>query len=254
MSANMTGLIGIAERISEQECQHINDIVYDREYTPTLEMVKEAYALDGVRWGPLVEHDVNLVLSGYQHEYFLHWQQWEKLYRVNHSILYKSPESKFVYGKDTFRHISSFADEIKHEDYAYNMRVLSGWACPTEQTYFYKSNEWQRLAKAERFIGGYRCRRCKTNKSELHVHHEAPIKSAYSPEFSDNFVDWKLSLYCKDCHEWFHKNFTRQMMANDFTRATPEEIAEDRKKISEFWKRYHAEGKCQFCNNHQVTK
>lgn len=252
MRENITYLIGIAQRITEQECAWTSEMVYERDYTPEFETVKEAYERDGVKWGPLVEHDVKLVLSGYMPEYFLGWQEWQELYRLNHSILYQSPEPKTVYGKDTLRPLARFADELAREDMIYHLHEISGWACPTEQTYFYNSAEWQRLAKATRFIWGYRCRRCGTSRNELHVHHESPIKSAYSAHFSDNFADWKLTIYCKDCHDWFHRHFSRELMANDFSSATPEEIAKDKKYMASFWKRYHAEGKCEFCNKHRV--
>lgn len=243
-----TSIIGIAQRITHEECDYTSNFIYELGCMPSLESVKRAYAIDGIRWNALVENDVNRVLSGYEPEYFLSWRDWIELYRSNHHIHYVAPKGGTISGSEVASSLRSLLNDPK--EFGYQMWCESGWACPKEQAYFYKSDEWTRAAKAQRHIDGHFCWKCGRSNQELHVHHERPIKSAYSYKFIDNFTDWGMTLYCKECHDWFHENFARAVIANDFIPHSQEEMEADRRTYRLYWKRYHDESRCEFCNRH----
>lgn len=251
---NNSWLVGMAQRITGDDCEEVSSLVtyLDR---PSLSDVREVYESVGIRWHAMVENDVNRVLEGYAPEYFLGWNDWVKLYRENHNVWNYSPVDN-AGGFVSVQTISERLNAMLHSsddlvDFRYKLLVQSGWACPVEQEYFYKSDEWQRLAKATRFIDGNLCRRCRGNQTAIHVHHESPIKSAYSRKFDDNFQDWNLTLYCKECHNWFHKTHYRLLLGNSFEMMDADEMAATKKEIAQFWKRYHAENLCEFCKVHK---
>jgi hypothetical protein len=247
-----TGIIGIAETILGQECYSVHELIYESEYV-SVEQVKSCYESSGIKWNSIIAGDVERVLRGNETQYFKDWTEWEKEYRKNHNVFKFSkhdPSGGFYLAsivKEMKTLIDYLDDPNGRSNYLYKTFLESGWACHEEQKYFYNSSEWQRLAKSIRMIDGRTCVSCKSRNVEMHVHHNSPIKSAYSRKFSDNFHDWGLSLMCKTCHERFHSTRYRSLSENSFEYMEPNEMKEIKILISSFWKHYHEEKRCEFC-------
>lgn len=148
-------LISIAERITENECTNTQEYLYGRSYIPVIETIRELYERDGVRWSPLVEHDVNQVLSGSSPDYFLSDFAFADLYRERRSICLVEPVARFVPGWETAELTRKYLACIQKQHELLGVSLWQygrGYACFAEAKSFYESAEWQNKAKAVRYM------------------------------------------------------------------------------------------------------
>jgi hypothetical protein len=203
-----------------------------------------------MRWNALIEYDVNAILSGNEQRYFIHEDEWIERYRRRHGV-YTDFKPKGM------RHISEIADEVqlgfiqkKMEREKWGITLWmeeQGYACHNELAFFYDTEEWKDRAAAARYEWNYICQRCKKKGPGLHVHHHAPIFTAYDFKAYRNFSILRMNLYCQECHEWYHANTIRGCGYYGYQRASQEEIAEEKEYLRK-WRHAHDEMKtCKFC-------
>jgi hypothetical protein len=220
--------------------------------------VKAIFSREGIRWGRLVQHDVTEVLSGRLPQYFLSEQEWVTLYRSRRGI----PEPRLK-GDPTLTRDQSFEllEEIqarrRQEIETYGVTSDSfemGYACRKEQWYFYGTSEWNNRASAARFVAGNQCERCGTRAAKLHVHHTAPIISAYHYNFDTNFADYRLQVLCEGCHRELHSGVVRGDASLCFIAATQGEIAEYKAKLRKLDEMHNRLKECPFCQDRIADK
>jgi len=204
----------------------------------------------GIRWNPLIEQDVNLIWSGYEPKFFMLEDDWAAKYRHNHGVRFVSEEGRFIHGHEFEEMAQELDREIQYEIEQWGIdlwMVRYGYACHSERNFFYKTEEWKNRAAAARYENGYVCQACKKHMDGLHVHHDAPIFSAYNQLFYRNFSPFHLSLFCDKCHENFHKNTVRMRGYQGFVSATPSQVREEKQYFNK-WRHVHDSLKtCKFC-------
>ena len=142
------------------------------------------------------------------------------------------------------------------EAYGASLAEYRNWgvACPSEQKEFYQSHYWLDRAKVVRTMDRFTCRGCHRKMGEcddkLHVHHEKPIYSAYSNQFTKNFDSQYLKSLCGRCHDEFHELHRRE--AWRFVPADRQERAEDRSKRATMAKLHDQLRECPFCFRSQT--
>lgn len=218
----------------------------------TPELVREYCQRQGIRWGKLLEMDTERACSGLMPEFFLEHWVWADLYRANHYIGYAPPQAQFVSGARTLRPIGDHYE--KAESSFLNTPRRMGWACPEEQAYFYRSEEWKRCAAAYRYLDGYECRICRARNKPLHVHHRMPIISAYHHNFHLNFAWWKLEAICQDCHVDLHRRTIRSTFDYSYVHVDAEAVLAEKRWLRKVFRKHHQDGACQWCASHESTQ
>jgi len=217
--------------------------VYPNQYRS----VFESY---GLRWNHLIETDVNLILSGYEPRYFLHEDTWVDKFRRKYGIYAVYPEGGIKSMYELLAEAEVWLDdrEKEHEKWGISLWMKdAGYACYNEMHFFYDTDEWKDRAAAARYEWDYTCDTCRVKGHALHVHHSAPIFTAYDFKAYRNFSGLRLSLYCQKCHEWWHVNSVRGYGYYGYQRASVEEVAEEKEYFCK-WRHAHDEMKdCQFC-------
>lgn len=225
--------------------------VYDWEDQVSPGRVRDYCERQGIRWGKLLEMDTERACSGLMPEFFLEHWVWADFYRVSHHIQYMPPQSSFVPGTRTLRPIGDYV--VSAESSFLKVPRRMGWACPAEQAFFYRSEEWKRCASAYRYLDGYECRICRSRNKTLHVHHRMPILSAYHHNFHLNFAWWKLESVCQDCHADLHKRTIRSTFDYSYVFVGPEEVLQEKKWLRQVFRKHHQDGACKWCELHVQT-
>jgi hypothetical protein len=225
---------------------------------PTLGDVQHVFDVLGLRWNPIVEQDAINALNDYGFAYFA-----DRLTFAEQALaemhIYSNPST----GQGVW-HMSDMGDYIRDrweltqaERAQYGVPVTSfldnEWACPREQERFYKTDAWRRCSAAQRYMWEYKCRRCGARGAGLHVHHLMPIMSGYGRNFDLNFADWKLTLYCEDCHREYHKRAVRAHASHEYDIVTEQDARADKATIRQTWKVVHDLGRCQYCACHGLS-
>jgi len=223
---------------------------------PTLGDVQRVFDVLGLRWNPIVEQDAINALNDYGFAYFADRLTFAEQALAEMQIYPNPPTGQGAW------HMSDMGDYLNDrwelarvEREQYGVPVTSfldnEWACPREQARFYKTDAWQRCSAAQRYMWDYKCRRCGARGAGLHVHHLMPIMSGYGRNFDLNFADWKLTLYCEDCHREYHKRAVRTHAAHEYDITTEQDARADKAFIRQTWKVVHDLGRCQYCACHQ---
>lgn len=200
------------------------------------------------RWNALIEHDVDVVRNGYEPKYFASIGQFMNRARNEMGINFV-PEPRQEGMMPMVDGFSEAIEQIKRElDDPIQRLVRMTWACPKEQSAFYRTDTWKDCAASARYKYWYKCGQCGKAGAGLHVHHSRPIMTGYSYQFRDNFDDYRMGLLCEDCHMARHKKLLRQHL--QFIIADPETVAEQKRDLHKMWKEYHERGYCEYCNSH----
>lgn len=204
----------------------------------------------GLRWNHLVEHDVTAIFNRQPVKYFKPIWAWMDDYRAAHNIMYKAPTPHLVHVKDLDgwrEYMDQIKAEVEEHGISLWMQDDMGYACYREQSYFYKTQDWQNRAAAARYEWDYKCCQCGRSGKGLHVHHTSPIVSAYHYNFDNCFADYRIRLYCEDCHRKTHSMTIRGYGSYCYIGATPAEVAEEKEYFRK-WRTAHDKLKqCPFC-------
>lgn len=223
---------------------------------PTLGDVQRVFDSLGLRWNQVVEQDALNALNDYRFIYFADRLEFAEQARAEMFIYPNPPTGQGVWHAsdlgDYFRERMALREsEIAQYGVPVTAFLANEWACPHEQARFYKTDAWRRCSAAQRYLWDYKCRRCGARGAGLHVHHLTPILSGYGRNFDLNFADWKLTLYCEDCHHDYHRRAVRSFGSHEYEMATEQEARADKVEIRQTWKVVHALGLCEYCNAHK---
>jgi len=222
---------------------------------PSLGDVQRVFSVLGLRWNQVVEQDAINALNDYQLAYFTDRLVFAEQALAEMYIYPNPPTGQGVWhAGDLGDYISARFELAQAERAQYGVSVTSfldnEWACPREQERFYKTDAWRRCSAAQRYMWDYKCRRCGARGAGLHVHHLMPIMSGYGRNFDMNFADWKLTLYCEDCHREYHKRAIRTHAAHEYDMVGEAEARADKALNRQTWKVIHELGRCQYCACH----
>lgn len=215
-----------------------------------LEQMPAIFAEYGLRWNHLVEHDVIAIFNRQPVKYFKPVWAWMDDYRQAHNVMYKAPEGSTLTWDEVIDEAQKWLEEIEEQHKQHGISLWMddmGYACYREQSYFYRTQEWQDRAAAARYEWDYKCCRCGKSGKGLHVHHTSPIVSAYHYNFDNCFADYRIRLYCEDCHKKTHSMTIRGYGSYCYIGATPAEVAEEKEYFRK-WRTAHDKLKqCPFC-------
>ena len=225
-------------------------------HDPTLGDVQRVFDSLGLRWNPIVEHDALNAINDCELDYFTDRTTFaaQALAEMN---IHPGPRQEFCGLVSELSHslderVTVSKAEIAQYGVAVTAFLANGWACPREQEQFYQTDAWKRCAAAQRYLCGYKCRRCGVRGAGLHVHHLMPIQTGYGRNFDLNFADWKLTLYCEDCHRDYHRRAVRGHGSHEYDIVDEADARKDKAFIRQAWKVVHELGRCQYCACHQV--
>lgn len=214
--------------------------------------IAQAFECIGVNNCKLLKSDIERVVQGGSPEFFLSHHRWAHLYRKRRGISEDKSESESEDISEIWAGLEKQMEKHakEYEKYGVSRAMLDdGFACPYEHQYFYKTEEWQKTAKARRAIAGYQCKRCGTSDEVLEVHHGKPIISVMSKpwaRFAVNFAGWNLSVLCSECHRQYHDKTVRD--DTHFHKADSEKVDAEKEHFRKL-KKYHDElGGCAFCD------
>ena len=233
----------------------ITSAEYDFGAVSTLDGVKRVFAMWGLHWNPIVEHDAINALNDDSLDYFTDFHTFAEQGRCELGIPTPEPRGGCMraIGEICLEITQRWKRdrlEVKRYGVAVSQFLENEWACPVEQDRFYRTDAWRRCSAAQRYVWGYACKICNVRGAGLHVHHNNPIMSGYGHNFDLNFAPWKLSLMCEDCHRAYHSRAVRNHAAHEYFMETEQEAAKDRAEIRQTWKVVHKLGLCRYCECH----
>lgn len=224
---------------------------------PTLGDAQRVFDALGLRWNPVVEQDAVNAINDCEFDYFTDRETFAEQARWEMHISRPerfADEGRFVLEicREIDRRFATAKAERDRYGVPVSMFLDNEWACPREQERFYKTDAWRRCSAAQRYLWDYKCRRCGVRGAGLHVHHLMPIMSGYGRNFDLNFADWKLTLYCEDCHRDYHRRAVRGHASHEYDIVDEADARKDKAFIRQAWKVVHELGRCQYCACHQV--
>lgn len=243
-------------RIAELASDNFYGSGEDLEHCESVEDVQTAFVSLGIRWAPIVAHDVQLALNGYKPVYFVSSFEYAKTYRkeqgiyVLDGIVGHHRKSRGMTTKEIGDELRITFDirEKQYEALGVTLdEYAAGFACFAEMQTFYKSDAWQRKAKVTRYLWENKCTACNATNVPLHAHHETPIVSAYHEHCWVNFDDNKLRTLCEECHRKFHSKFVRSGGYAYYMPSDPGDVQQEKRYFTKLKKAHDMVKLCPHC-------